>query len=330
MGFIIVFTIGIVIALLRVANDQKKRKVDRLYLSSAPPPKKIGAQRQWNGFLDARGASAFWSFGASTNTPDWVEVIVTPSEPGLTLTVKQFRPGVTALPVTIPWNTVLSATRGTGVDAPEQPGQAGESAAVIKLNLHALADPGTYGSGELAIVRCFGPTGSLLVTEINKHLYGRVATTPDPATRRVAPAPPRPVLPPRPTAAPSIYVAAAPSIAPPRTVPAREMAPPPPTAEPTLVPAPAAVPESAEPAVPAEHDALAFADDGASDLQQQDLDALRPASIEMSSFEDPLDLSAHTAVDSSDAATPPLVAAPWPPPVPFVLPDAVKVVDEQQ
>jgi hypothetical protein len=90
------------------------------------------------------------------------------------------------------------------------------------------------------------------------------------------------------------------------------------------------VPESAEPAIQAAHDALAFADDGASDLQQQDLAALRPATIEMSSFEDPLDLSAYTAADSSDAATPPMVAAPWPPPVPFVLPDAVKVVDEPQ
>jgi hypothetical protein len=341
---VVLIAVGVIaFVVAQVFKEQKKRDRDELpYSPTAPPTKAVSAQHSWNGFLDARGANAFWSFGNQAADPDWVEVIIGPDDSGLRLMPKQYRPGQPAQPVTLPWDTVLSATRGTESQDDAHPGSSLESAAVIKLNLHALGEPGAYPAGELAIVRCFGKTGSVLVTEINKHLYGRVA--PRPATTHSSPAPnlppPRPrTLPPRQVAPPPAQpvrpspasVAGAPIPAPPpmhRPAPAVAAAPSAPTvaAVPTADPAPV----TDESGLVAADEAVAFGDAMTAGPESVNLDALTPATIEISSFDSPLDLTAYAPDDEEPATTAPLIAAPWPPPVAFVLPDSVKVTDDQQ
>jgi hypothetical protein len=338
---VVLIAVGVIaFVVAQVFKEQKKKdKEDRAYLPPASRTKSISAQREWNGFLDARGANAFWSFGNQAADPDWVEVIVSPVQAGLTLAPKQYLPGQPAQPVTIPWDTVQSATRGTESQDSARPGGAGASAAVIKLNLHALGEPGAYPAGELAVVRCFGKTGSVLVTEVNRHLYGRVTARPEAATSSVPSNLPQPTprtLPPRQVAPPP----------PPRPSPASVAGAPIPAPPPMYRPAPAAAAAPSAPGVPAvpiaepapvadesglvaADEAVAFDDGATADLESANLDALTPATIEISSFDSPLDLTAYAPDGEERATTAPLIAAPWPPPVPFVLPDSVKVVDEQ-
>jgi hypothetical protein len=329
--------------LIRAATAQwKKSQDERDARPSVPRSSSLTAQREWNCSLDARGAQAFWAFGDTFANRDWIRVTVRPVDAGLTLTPKQYRPGQPDQPVTIPWDTVLSATRASASDDSDGADSSDTAPAVVKLNLHALGEPGAYPTGELAVIRCFGKDGATLVTQINKHLYGRVPSQRDAVATR--PAPPRPAIavPPPPAAvvppiqampAEAIHATAA-EDATVQSVPA--VADTEPVAVPSALAPDDAAPVSQTSELSSAEAAVDF--DGATsfdgvtsaDLQSMNLDALTPPTIEMSTFDAPLDLTSYAPTVEDAAGTPPLVAAPWPPPVAFQLPDSVKGKDESE
>jgi hypothetical protein len=345
----------VVAAWAKSAKD-KARQTERTRELSSPyqatsSSASNGRPSLWAGYIDRGTANALWPSGSLGGSEYWITLKVRSSRDGLELMLPPSRMGQLRPVARIAWASIVSATPGTGSNRSSSPG---DGNAVVRFTLNGGLRQGAPGSESVGTLHLYEPEGSALVRSINDRIAGanRPTITRAPSTPRVqAPPTTAPAVLPPPSTAPMFV--AAPMPAPPPNSPVNAPsapAVPVASARDEIFDLDADVPEPSAAVDDVDVESLAAFD--SVDLtptydpsqftpsyQQVDYTtALTSSAMDVNSTAaasdlqipitpyaaDPMDDAIFTPTAPDIVITQPTIAAPWPPPQEFVLPDSAK------